>query len=214
MTHQEEPDTSVVDVTPGAIVASTFEPTPQRKSSWLLTTVVIASLIGVGGVGVAHIASQNATIANQQERIVSLNETVGNLVTENGALVENSQVLFDQVLALGATPEGVDPGDFRGPQGLQGLRGLPGKDGDKGDKGDPGDTGNPGKDGQGGKDGKDGTPGAPGEKGDKGDKGDPGDAGAPGRGLQSISCSAPNEMTFTYTDDSVEVFTIPCVPNP
>lgn len=206
---EDNPDTDIVSASPGAIVPSTFEQPAQRKTPWLLSVVVFISIAGVLGVGIAHIASQNSAIANYQERIETLNGTVSNLVEENAALVQNSQVLYDQILGLGEIPQGNDPQTLPGAPGPQGLRGIPGIPGEDGAPGVPGDPGTAGKDGQ---DGQDGVPGQQGPQGVQGEPGTPGNPGADGRGIASIACTNLNELTITYTDSTAQAFNIPCVP--
>lgn len=207
--NEDAVETSIVESAPGAIVPSTYEVLPRRKTPWLLSVVVFISIAGVLGVGTVHIASQENAIAGYQQRISTLNETVSDLLDTNDALVKNSQVLYDQILGLGEVPHGSDPQSVPGAQGPQGLRGIPGIPGEDGQPGVPGDRGADGKDG---KDGQDGAPGQPGTQGPQGEPGQQGVPGVDGRGIASISCTNLNELTITYTDTTAQSFNIPCVP--
>lgn len=208
----EDTDTNIVEASPGAIVASTYESPPQRRTPWLLSVVVFVSVAAVLGIGIAHIASQQSQINTKDQRIIQLNETNKALIEENSALVDNSKILFDQIIELGAVPQGTDPTSIPGPPGTQGLRGFPGTNGLDGLPGSPGldgEDGSPGRDGQ---DGAPGAPGAQGEPGAPGAQGPQGPPGADGRGIASIACTGLNELTITYTDSTAQSFNIPCVP--
>lgn len=207
--NEESMDTGMIEATPGAILPSTFEQPPQRKTPWLLSVVVFVSIAGVLGVGIAHIASQNSVISSYQQRVNSLNGTVSDLVEENTALVQNSQVLYDQILSLGEVPQGNNPQTIPGSPGPQGLRGIPGLPGEDGTPGEPGTPGVAGQDGQ------DGSQGSVGPQGDVGPAGAPGvngTNGVDGRGIANIACTNLNELTITYTDSTAQTFNIPCVP--
>lgn len=202
-------DTGIIEAAPGAIVASTYEAPPRRRTPWLLSAVVFVSIATVLGLGIAHISSQQAQINTKDERIIQLNEINRALIEENAAVVENSQTLYDQIIQLGEVPQGTNPATIPGPPGTQGLRGLPGTNGLDGLPGSPGADGSDGLNGTNGKDGQDGAPGAPGATGAQGEPGAP---GADGRGIANAACTGLNEFTITYTDSTAQTFNIPCVP--
>lgn len=205
----EVTETGIIEASPGAIVESTYEIQPQRRTPWLLSVVVFVSIAAALGAGIAHIASQQQQISTKDTRIIALNETVTKLIEENRVLVDNSQVLYDQILQLGEVPQGANPQTIPGPQGTQGLRGIPGIPGEDGADGAQGVPGTPGRDGT---DGQDGADGGQGPAGPAGPQGAPGQNGADGRGIASIACTAVDELTITYTDGTTQTVTVPCVP--
>lgn len=184
-----------------------------------MTRAIRAKLIFFVLIGVLAAAFTGMTvwvIADQQQRNVELTERVvqkNAIIADKDEIIEgltddlvasqaNATRLYEQILALGATPDGKDPQTVivegaRGPSGLNGQDATdaqvyaalvrfclvntcvqpPPKDGTNGT------NGTNGRDGLNGTNGQDGAP------------------GAPGRGIQSTYCDdTTGRWTVTYTD--------------
>ncbi|QJD50006.1 minor tail protein [Microbacterium phage Rasovi] len=236
MTEQHNTESvSVVNASPGAIVVPPEPEEPRRQ--WVLYFTVVLALLAFLGVGTWFllnvtgrnstlnqvVAEQNATIADQDDRIAELTDTAQNL--------------YDQIVASGDTPEEARPSDpLPGPRGEPGQQGIPGQQGTKGDpgdegapgvpgapgapgaKGDPGETvtGPSGPAGPAGSPGADGAPGATGPAGPEGPMGPAGPAGADGRGVVSVECVFTPELAtafrFTFTDSTTQDILGSCIP--
>lgn len=213
---------TVVNASPGAIVVPPLEEEPRRQ--WVLYVATFLALLAVLGLAAwflvnvtsrnaalnAVVAEQNAIIAEQDDRIADLTTT--------------AQELYDQLLAVGETPQEARPDDpepVSGPAGSPGQQGIPGL---------PGEDGKPGLPGQDGEDGAPGTPGTPGEtvvgpQGEPGQNGQdgapgapgaPGAQGEPGRGITSVECVAVDPLVtafrFTFTDNTTQDILGSCIP--
>ena len=201
----------ILEVAPGTIIESSYEAPPKEKRSWVLTTVTLLSVVGTLAFGGSMIAQQGARVQAQQERITQQNETIASLIDENASLRENSQNLYDQLLALGEAPAGANPEYISGPPGAPGVRGQRGAIGPQGPQGEPGSDG---ADGVPGQDGTDGQAGPQGPQGPQGPRGPQGEAGTDGAGILNIACSSDgSRLTITYTDDrEPTTFETPCGP--
>lgn len=217
MNDEDEPSTGSIDllnVEPGSIVTTNFE-VPRPKYQWVLTAVVGLTVAAMLALGVWHIASQAGRIESLTERNSTLARQVTDLIEINRAQDENAQRLYDQLIELGETPDGTRPTSIPGPSGAtgpQGPRGIPGRDGEDGADGLNGADGAPGADGADGTNGAEGPAGPMGPAGADGAPGAPGAPGADGRGIASIECTGVDTITITYTDNTTQSLTIPCVP--
>lgn len=141
-----------------------------------LIFIVVIVLLSLGFIStlVWTLVDQDRTIATQQARISEQNKTIEHRTDELIEAKNNSQVLYDQLLAEGVKPEGDNPESITGTPGRNGVNGRDGRDGKdgldgingidgiNGTNGLDGQPGKDGKDGTNGVDGKDGAPGAPG----------------------------------------------------
>ena len=174
-------ETTIIHAEPGAVVTPPTPPPPRTQ--WGLIAAVVIVLLLALGVGAWFIGNLQIRNDDQADRLRAKDELIASLTADLVDSQENSQVLYDQLLSLGESPDGENPKTMPGPVGPQGDQG---DEGDKGDKGEPGKNGEPGTPGLKGDTGEKGDPGDKGdkgdtgEKGDKGDKGDPGDTGAQG----------------------------------
>lgn len=141
----------------------------------LLTVVVLA----LGGFTITNLASR---VEAANDRNATKDEQIDQLLADNHASQENAQRLWDQLLALGATPDGDNPAAVAGPTGERGERGTPGTSGAPGDDGEPGAPGAPGPAGNPGEPGTPGSQGEPGPQGPQGVAGPAGPQGEPGAG--------------------------------
>lgn len=194
MTESAEPE-SILPTEPGTV----YVPPPEtRKTPWVLYIVVVlfigAAVILAGG-WIGNLVDRNerlnARVSDQADIIAQKDDQITALTEQLLEEVENGQALYDQLLALGETPEGERPSEtgIPGPQGSPGLPGLPGSQGEQGEQGPPGPAGSDGLNGadgpQGtpglnGVDGAPGTPGPAGPAGPAGAQGEPGPAGPAG----------------------------------
>lgn len=145
----------------------------------LLTVVVLA----LGGFTITNLATR---VSAANDRNATKDEQIDLLLEDLHASQENAQRLWDQLLALGETPDGDNPAAVAGPAGERGERGtvgnpgVDGQDGEPGLAGAPGPAGAPGEPGTTGSPGEPGPPGAQGVPGPAGPQGEPGTAGTPG----------------------------------
>jgi hypothetical protein len=204
-------------------------PTPveQRKAArgaklwtWIARFTGLAILAAVIGFG-AYLAVANA--GSRVERL-ELIEQLDDERSENAALRDQVDALYEQVLAAGETPvvEPTDPGTpVRGERGDRGEPGRPptmaeimagiqqwcaSNAGCRGADGPSGQQGNPGIDGQ---------PGAPGADGAPGPAGPQGATGPQGVSVVRIECVMLDEVTtsfrFVMSDGSMHDVRGPCL---
>ena len=207
-------EVDLVNVEPGTIVTASFE-RPHKPMQWVLWAVVGLSVALVIAVTITHIGGLNSRIAKQADRLDHYEIQVDNLIEAGMAKDENAQRMYDQIVQLGETPQGVRPSVIAGPTGERGLPGIPGPPGAKGEPGEPGDPGANGERGERGANGSAGEAGPAGPQGEPGPMGPTGPAGAngqDGRGIASIACTAPGELTITYTDSTTQTLSVACTP--
>lgn len=176
-------------------------------------SVLVVALLGLGGFTITNLANR---VEAANDRNAAQSEQISGLLDDLHASQENAQALYDQLLALGESPQGEAPGDVvtvvpeNGRDGDDGSRGEAGKDGRNATDaqvaaalanwcttfGCTGDVGTDGKDGKDGRDGADST-----VPGPAGATGPAGPAGADGRGIQSLMCDeTTGRWTVIYTD--------------
>ncbi|MDF2506272.1 MAG: hypothetical protein K0Q52_131 [Microbacterium sp.] len=211
MSDEVEPITPA----PGAIIPVEPPPAPQRQ--WVLIATVAISLI-------ASIVLSAGWISNLSSRNQQLNELVLEQRQEIFASQENAQRLYDQLLELGAAPDGEAPESIASPgpagaRGEQGNAGRPptpaeiakavgdycdardscrGQAGSNGSAGSVGPAGPAGSSGSDGSNGADGAPGGPGPEGPPGPAGPQGPAGPScpeGYSLQIVTVQVQNTET-------------------
>lgn len=182
----------------------------------VLATVVVLALIVLGGFTITNLATR---VEAANDRNAAQADQISGLLDDLHASQENAQELYDQLLALGESPDGEAPDDVvtvvpengrDGDDGARGPAGPPGADptaleiltavgrcfesgtctAPQGDKGDTGQQGTQGPAGPPGPAGQDSTIPGP-----------PGPAGPEGRGIQSLYCDdTTGRWTVTYTD--------------
>ncbi|WP_136057230.1 hypothetical protein [Microbacterium sp. K24] len=181
-----------------------------------LAVFLSAMLFVLGGFIITNLASR---VDAANERDTQKSEQISALLGDLHASQENAQRLYDQLLALGESPQGEAPDDVVTPipedgrDGRDGARGpgptaLEVLDGiracfaagtctaPKGDKGDPGTNGTNGTNGGDGARGADSTV--------------PGPAGAPGVGVATIACLEDGTWQFVMTDGTTRDVPGPC----
>lgn len=177
---------------PGAIIPVEQPPAPRRQWVLIATVAVFGTLALLLGGG---------WIANLVQRNEGLNDRVAEMYDDLHASEANAQRLYDQLLELGAAPEGVDPEVVVGPAGARGEAGRPptaaeiaqaveaycssrdqcrGVAGQAGAAGSRGADGSPGANGVQGAPGTDGVPGPTGPQGPAGPQGEAGPQGPAG----------------------------------
>lgn len=214
MTHELEPiTTEVIDMQPGMILRDTYENFSEKKT-WGVQIVAALCLLAVLGGGITHIAYQADRINNLLSQNKSQSKTIGALIAENQAANENARSLYDQLLELGAKPQGTNPQVYA--PGLPGEAGRDGRDAtdEQIDAGiarycavvgcTPLPSEIPGPEGAQGEPGRDGQPGPVGATGVTGAQ------GAPGVGIQGIACLESGDWRFTMTDSSALTVPGPC----
>lgn len=167
-----------------------------------LATVVVLAFLALAGFTVTNLASRlqdsNERVASKDAQLGTKDEQIASLLEDVHASQDNAQRLWDQLLALGATPDGEDPQAVAGPAGERGPAGRDATDAQIAESlanwcltfGCVGEDGRDGNDGQSST-----TPGPPGAVGATGP------AGADGRGIQSLYCDdITGRWTVTYTD--------------
>lgn len=167
-------DTGGLTGLPGTYVVSDVQELP-RKSPWVFTVTVailVMLLMGLAGWFIVNLVDRNArlntVVAEQREELSEKDDQIAELT-------ETAQNLYDQLLALGETPDEARPSDpVPGPTGPQGSQGEPG------DPGEPGATGPQGPVGPAGPEGTQGVSGSPGAQGSQGEPGPAGPQGVPG----------------------------------
>lgn len=182
----------------------------------VLATVVVLALIALGGFTITNLATR---VEAANDRNAAQSDQISGLLDDLHASQENAQELYDQLLALGESPDGEAPDDVvtlvpengrDGDDGARGPAGPPGADptaleiltavarcfesgactAPQGDRGDTGQQGTQGPAGPPGPAGQDSTIPGP-----------PGPAGPEGRGIQSLYCDeSTGRWTVTYTD--------------
>lgn len=183
--------------------------------------VLGVTLLAFGGFTVTDLKSR-ATAA--EDRVATKDDQIGGLLDDLHASQENAQRLWDQLLALGETPDGDNPAAVAGPAGERGERGTAGNPGADGEDGEPGLAGTPGPAGQPGSAGEPGATGAPGEPGPPGAQGVPGPAGPQGEpgtaGTPGPTCPeghTPKTVWISASDTETGPFTpqqaIVCAPD-
>jgi hypothetical protein len=231
MTHDDETEPTMMEpVTPGTI---TLPPVETRyKVPWVLymvaaalVTIVIFVMFSWIGDLVERNERLNARLSSQSEAIAEKDDQIAALTEDLIASQENAQSLYDQLLATGQAPEGVDPEvlvpSIPGPSGPSGPSGptgpagrgptsaeiafavqqfcmveiCTGPQGEQGIPGSPGGPGEPGTPGTSGAQGEPGPAGAQGEPGIPGPPGAPGPTCPEGYTLQSVTIA-------TYADGS------------
>ena len=193
-------------VTPGTITVPAAEPKP--KVPWVLylvSSILIGLMLTVmfGWIGnlVDRNERLNARVSDQADTIAEKDDQIAALTDDLIASQNNAQGLYDQLLAIGQAPEGVDPDTLTptipGPSGPSGPAGPAGRAPTtsevyfavqqycmvqicKGEQGAPGGPGPPGGQGAPGTTGTQGEPGPAGPQGPQGEPGAPGAPGAPG----------------------------------
>jgi hypothetical protein len=214
----------VEPVTPGTITLPARD--PQHKVPWVLYLVTAALLtisvvLMFGWIGnlIDRNERLNARVSDQADAIAEKDDQISALTEDLIASQNNAQRLYDQLLAIGQAPEGVDPETLTptipGPSGPAGPTGPAGRGPTNSEvlfavqqfcmvqvcKGEPGDTGPTGTQGE---PGTTGTQGEPGPAGPQGIPGEPGAPGAPGTpGTPGPAC--PDG----YTLQSVTIATYP-----
>lgn len=137
MTHDDETEPLTMEpVTPGTI---TLPPVETRyRVPWVLY-LVAATLVGVvifvmfGWIGnlVDRNERLNARVSDQADIIAEKDDQIAALTDDLVASQENAQGLYDQLLAIGQAPEGVDPEvltpSIPGPSGPSGPAGPAGR---------------------------------------------------------------------------------------
>lgn len=158
----------------GDLVTGGIMTTKGGRAKLLFILVIVLLSLGFVSTLVWTIVTQDKTISTQQARIAEQNKTIEHVTDELIDAQNNSQTLYDQIVAMGETPQGENPQTTTGTPGRNGTNGrdgrdgLPGKDGTNGIDGVNGQDGTNGLDGEPGKDGKDGAPGATGPQGPAG----------------------------------------------
>ena len=104
-------------------------PVVSRVIFLILIGVLAAGLVGVTGF---TLITQADTIHSQQSRIHDLNVQTSALIDDLSASQENGQQLYDQLLELGANPDGENPD-----QVVTAIPSEPGAPGPRGDVGRP-----------------------------------------------------------------------------
>ena len=198
MTNKTDDDlvpdqTVVVDASPGAIVAATYE-TPRVKTHvWPYAVATVALLIAFAVTGwfLSNLTIRNADLDQQLAEQIDRNEVQDQLILD---LTKTGQELYDQLNALpGVTPEAPRP------QTIVGEPGEPGATGEQGPPGPVGQTGAPGPTGPQGLDGTNGTNGADGAS-VVGPQGPPGQTGAAGQdGATGAAGQNAYPFTFSFT---------------
>lgn len=177
-----------------------------------ILVILVVSLLALGSFTINNLASR---VSSANDRNATQANQISDLLDDLHASQENAQQLYDQLLALGESPQGEAPEDVvplvpeNGRDGQDGARGPAGPSptaleifsavgqcfasgtctAPKGDKGDPG-VGSTGPAGPMGPAGQDST--VPGPQGP---------AGADGRGIQSLYCDDTTaRWVITYTD--------------
>lgn len=185
----------------------------------VLATVVVIALIALGGFTITNLATR---VEAANDRNAAQSDQISGLLDDLHASQENAQELYDQLLALGESPEGEAPDDVVTVVPENGRDGNDGDDGARGPAGPPGadptaleiltavgrcfesgactaPQGDKGDTGQQGTQGPAGPPGPAGQ--DSTIPGPPGPAGPEGRGIQSLYCDdTSGRWTVTYTD--------------
>lgn len=198
----ETHEISVIEpVTPGTI---TLPPAVEpRRTPWVLYVVILISLITttvLAGGWITNLVDRNerlnARVSDQALELNDKDDQIAELTDQLIASTENAQQLYDQLLASGETPVGVNPEVLpgiagpAGPEGSQGPAGPPPSDavvsnavqsfcatmnfciGPEGPIGEPGSAGTNGADST--------VPGPQGIQGEQGPQGIPGEPGTPG----------------------------------
>jgi hypothetical protein len=209
MTTEETEPIYVEPMTPGTITVP--GPEPKVRVPWVLylvTTAFVAITLAVmfGWIGnlVDRNERLNARVSDQADIITQKDTQIAGLTEDLIASQNNAQSLYDQLLAIGQAPEGVDPETLvpsipgpsgpSGPSGPTGPAGRPPTDaevlfaverycmvqicsGEAGPQGQPGVSGTVGPQGE---PGAAGAQGEPGPAGPQGAAGPAGPAGPPG----------------------------------
>lgn len=180
--EQEDSPSVVVDTSPGAIVAATYETPKPEVSKWpyAIAVIILLALFALTGWFIANLTWRNAHLNEQLAQQIDRNEEQDAIILD---LTKTGQTLYDQLNALpGVTPEEPRPitPPLPGPQGPQGQRGETGLAGEVGPQGPPGPSGADGDTGPVGPAGASGTDGANGANGTDGATGPAGPAGPQG----------------------------------
>lgn len=190
----------------------------SRVAFTAIVVILIVALLALGGFTLNNLATR---VQSANDRNAAQSDQISELLDDLHASQENAQQLYDQLLALGESPDGEAPDDVvtvvpeNGRDGDDGARGPAGPPGasptaleiltavgrcfesgacsaPKGDKGDTGQQGGIGPAGPQGPAGQDST--VPGPQGP---------AGADGRGIQSLYCDdTTGRWTVFYTDST------------
>jgi hypothetical protein len=174
--------------------------TRARRSRIIFVCLVVSLVLALAALSTFTISNLAGRVTAANDRNAAQADQIDGLLDDLHASQENAQRLYDQLLSLGAPPDGTAPQDIvpgpRGPSGTPGIRG------ERGTPGEPGEPGPPGAPGAPGSDGADGTPGGDGEPGPAGPQGEPGPSGAQGppgaTGPTGPSC--PEGFALTATD--------------
>jgi hypothetical protein len=204
---------TVVDTSPGAIVAATYETPQTTKVLWpyAIAVIVLLGMFAVTGWFIANLTARNAHLNTELAEQIDRNEAQDEIIVE---LTRTGQELYDQINAIPGEipdePRPVDPEEITGPAGPQGQRGFqgpPGAMGPMGPEGLPGVTGEAGSDGVDGAQGPQGpqgVPGEPGAAGPAGPQGEPGPAGAQGEpgatGPAGPTCPEGSTLALVYVE--------------
>jgi len=195
MTSELDASPEVVETSPGALVAATYQKPEERKTFWPYAMMTIA-LLAVLGVTGWLLGSLQATNNDLSYRVTQQNQTIREKDARIDELTVQAQNLYDQLLALGEVPD--EPRPYAvGPQGERGFPGLPGT---------PGKDGAPGKDGLDGQPGQSGPQGPQGEQGPAGPAGPQGATGATGPAGPACPENATPAIGYIYVYDETGTF--------
>ncbi|WP_323985875.1 collagen-like domain-containing protein [Microbacterium plantarum] len=172
--------------------------TRAHRSRTIFVGLVVALLVAIAALATFTLSNLAQRVGAANDRNAAQAQQIDGLLDDLHASQENAQRLYDQLLALGAPPDGSSPDDVvtgpSGPSGLQGARGERGTAGEPGMPGEPGAPGEPGPAGPPGPAGTDGDSGAPGSTGPaglSGPQGEPGPAGPQGPAGETGPAGAP-----------------------
>jgi hypothetical protein len=193
--------TVIVDTSPGAIVAATYQ-TPQPKKHWwpyAIATIALLIAFTFAGWFTANLSWRNAHLNTELAAAQDRNDEQDQIILD---LTRTGQALYDQLNALpGVTPEESRPvTPEQGPTGSTGATGPQGEPGS--DSLIPGPTGPVGAPGASGAPGSPGEPGQSvvGPQGDTGPQGPPGDVGPAGPTGPAGESAFPFSFSFTVPD--------------
>ncbi|AYD86179.1 hypothetical protein SEA_BURRO_36 [Microbacterium phage Burro] len=192
-------NTAIVDTSPGAIVAATFEKPEPLKRQWFLyaaAAILLVATVILGSAFITNLTDRNNRLNNV---IVSQQDSLHEKDEQIEELTATSQALYDQLLLAGETPDEPRPPDVvTGPAGDRGATGETGETGPPGPAGPVGPPGSQGEPGVAGSSGNQGEPGATGPSGPAGPAGPQGEPGSPGATGPAGQSAFPFTFTFTY----------------
>ncbi len=155
--------------------------TRAHRSRAIFVGLVVCLLVAIAALATFTISNLAQRVGAANDRNAAQAEQIDGLLDDLHTSQENAQRLYDQLLSLGAPPDGTAPDDLvEGPRGPSGTAGPRGERGTVGEPGEPGPAGPPGENGAPGTNGTDGAAGTPGPPGPQGDPGAPGPQGTQG----------------------------------